>query len=144
MINVFDIDEMATELQNETAWQSTPFPVYKEDYVKTIVQAIKKFYVDVNHPDEYDRTLFITDENDHLSYAYDFNILQEEYIFILSKKKFYEKVATDLAGDGAISYQTDALSVTGAKEGYKSIKQIIDDLETERIRVFHKLMAHEG
>jgi len=141
---VFDIEEMATELQEETAWQSTPFPVYKEDYLKLVIQAIKKFYVDVNHPDEYDRTLFIIDEHDHMFYNYYFNILQEEYIYILCKMKFFQKVATDLAGDGSISYTTDALSVTGAKEGYKSIKQIIDDLELERIRVFHKMMAHEG
>ena len=141
---MFDIEEMAAELQEETAWQSTPLPVYKEDYIKIVVQAIKKFYVDVNHPDAYDRTLFITDENKHISYDFDFNLLEEEYIYILSKIKFYKKIYTDLSGDNAISYTTDALSVTGAKEGYKSVQQILDDLEMERIRVFHKIMAHEG
>jgi len=141
---VFDIDEMALELQEETAWQSTPLPVYKDDYVKLVIQAIKKFYVDVNHPDEYDRTLFIMNEYDHFCYDHDFNILQEEYIHILCKLAFKRKVYTDVAGDGAVSYTTDALSVTGAKEGYKSIQQEIDDLENERIRVFHKMMAHEG
>ena len=141
---MYDITDVAAELQEETAWQSTPLPVYKEDYIKIVVQAIKKFYVDVNHPDEYDRTLFITNEYDHVCYDYDFNILQEEYIFILCKLIFKRKIYTDLAGDGAVSYTTDALSVTGAKEGYKSIQQEIDDLELERIRVFHKMMAHEG
>lgn len=141
---MYDITDVAAELQEETAWQSTPLPVYKEDYIKIVVQAIKKFYVDVNHPGEYDRTLFITNEYDHVCYDYDFNILQEEYIFILCKLIFKRKIYTDLAGDGAVSYTTDALSVTGAKEGYKSIQQEIDDLELERIRVFHKMMAHEG
>lgn len=141
---MFDIEAMATELQTETAWQSTPLPVYKEDYVGFVIRAIKKFYVDVNHPDEYNRTLFITDEYDHIYYDFDFNVLQEEYIFILCKLIFKRKIYTDLAGDGAVSYTTDALSVTGAKEGYKSIQQEIEDLEMERIRVFHKMMAHEG
>ena len=141
---MYDITDVAAELQEETAWQSTPLPVYKEDYIKIVVQAIKKFYVDVNHPGEYDRTLFIINEYDHVCYDYDFNILQEEYIFILCKLIFKRKIYTDLAGDGAVSYTTDALSVTGAKEGYKSIQQEIDDLELERIRVFHKMMAHEG
>ena len=141
---MFDIEEMATELHNETSWQSTPMPVYQEDYIKYVIQAIKKFYVDVNHPDEYNRTLFITDEYDRIHYDYDFDILQEEYIFILSKMFFFRKVYTDLSGDNAMSYTTDALSVTGAKEGYKSIQQVLDDLEMERIRVFHKMMAREG
>lgn len=141
---MFDIEKMAEELQEETAWQSTPLPVYKEDYVKIVVQAIKKFYVDVNHPDEYDRTLFTTDEHDHIFYDHDFNIVEEEYIYILCKLSFFRKVFTDLSGDAAMSYTTDALSVTGAKEGYKSVQQNIDDLELERIRVFHKIMAHEG
>lgn len=141
---MFDIEEMATELQEETAWQSTPYPVLESDYIKYVVQAIKKFYVDVNHPDEYDRTLYITDEHDHIFYNHDFNIVEEEYIFILCKLNFFRKVYSDFSGDGAISYTTDALSVTGAKEGYKSIQQTINDLEMERIRVFHKIMAHEG
>lgn len=141
---MFDIEEMATNLQEATAWRSTPYPVYREDYVKYVVQAIKKFYVDVNHPDEYDRTLFITDEHDHLFYNHDFSILEEEYIFILCKLDFTKKIYSDLSGDGAISYTTNALSVTGAKEGYKSIQQEIDDLERDRVRVFHKIMAHEG
>ena len=141
---MFDIEEMATELHNETSWQSTPMPVYQEDYIKYVIQAIKKFYVDVNHPDEYNRTLFITDEYDRIHYNHDFDILQEEYIFILSKMFFFRKVYTDLSGDNAMSYTTDALSVTGAKEGYKSIQQVLDDLEMERIRVFHKMMAREG
>ena len=141
---MFDIDTMATELQSETAWQSTPLPMYKEDFVKFVVQAIKKFYVDVNHPGEFNRTLFITDEHDKIvSYDHNFDIVEEEYIYILSKLLFKRKVYTDVSGDAAMSYTTDALSVTGAKEGYKSIQQDIEDLELERIRVFHKLMANE-
>lgn len=140
---MFNIAEMADELQQSLDWQNTPTPVYPEDFVKIIVQAIKKFYVDVNHPNEYDRTLFITDENDKLFYDYDFDIVQEEYIRILCLLSFKRKIYTDVAGDAAMSYTTDALSVTGAKEGYKSIQQEINDLELERIRVFHKMMARD-
>lgn len=140
---MFDINEMAINLQEETAWQSTPYPVLKEDYIKFIVHAIKKFFVDTNHPDSYDRTLYTTNEDDVLVYDYDFDIVQEEYIYILSKILFINKVLSDMSGDRAISYTTDALSVTGAKEGYKSIQQQLDTLELERIRVFHKMMANE-
>lgn len=140
---MFDIEQMAEDLQQETSWQSTPLPVYKEDYIKIVVQAIKKFYVDVNHPNEYDRTLYITDEDNRIVYDHDFDVVQEEYIYILCKLAFKRKIYTDVAGDGAVSYTTDALSVTGAKEGYKSIQQEISDLEYERIRVFHKMMARD-
>ena len=140
---MYNIDESAEELKLINAWRSIPYPMHEKDYVKIIVQSIKKLFVDVNHPDEYDRTLFITDDNDVLYYEYDFDILQEEYIFILSRISFINMVYSELSGDGAISYTTDALSVTGAKEGYKSIQQELDTLERERIRVFHKMMARD-
>ena len=140
---MYNIQETAEQLQNELDWQSTPTPMYPEDFIKIVVWAIKRFYVDVNHPGAYDRTLFTTDEEEHVCYDYDFDIVQEEYIYILCKLNFYRKVFNDVAGDAAMSYTTDALSVTGAKEGYKSIQQEIDDLELDRIRVFHKMMARD-
>ena len=78
-----------------------------------------------------------------MSASLEFNILDEEYIFILAQMDFYSKVLSEVSGTGAISYTTDALSVTGAKEGYKSVQQQLDTLEQERIRVFHKIMANE-
>lgn len=140
---MYNINETAKELKEVNAWRSTPYPMNDKDYIKFVVHAIKKFYVDINHPEQYDRTLFITDESDILYYDHDFDILQEEYIFILCRKAFLGMIFSDLSGDGAISYTTDALSVTGAKEGYKSVQLEIDDLEQERIRVFHKMMAHD-
>ena len=141
---MFNIDEMAEAVKDENAWRSTPYPVTTKDYIKIVVWAIRKFFVDINHPDEYDRTLYITSEDNVLYYDQAFNVIQEEYIFILCKMKFLNFILSDLSGDGAVSYTTDALSVTGAKEGYKSIQQELETLEQERIRVFHKMMAHEG
>lgn len=141
---MYNIVETAQEVQQYYASQEPPLPVFKEDYVKFVIRAIKKYYVDRNHPEEYDASLFIYNENDEICYDYNFNILQEEYIFILAKLFFKRYEMADVTGDGAVSYTTNALSVTGAKEAYKSIQQEIDDLERERIRVFHKLMAHES
>lgn len=137
------IEEMAEDLQDKTRGQSTPYPVYKENYIKIVTRAIKKFFVDVNHPNMYDRSLYTTDEDNVLIYDYDFDIVQEEYIFILCQQYFYGLIYDDTAGDSAVSYTTDALSVTGAKEGYKSILEKLDSLEKERIRVFHKMMARD-
>ena len=137
------IEEMAEDLQEKTRAQSTPYPVYKENYIKIVTQAIKKFFVDVNHPTMYDRTLYTTNEDNALIYDYDFDIVQEDYIFILCQLRFYEFIYDDTSGDRAMSYTTDALSVTGAKEGYKSVLEKINSLEKERIRVFHKMMARD-
>ena len=140
---MYNINEAAEELENENAWRNTPYPLYQKDYIKIVVHSIKKLFVDINHPEYYDRTLFTTDEEDSLIYDFDFDILQEEYIHILSNMSFLNLVLSDLSGDGAVSYTTNALSVTGAKEGYKSIQQELDTLERERIRVFHKMMARD-
>ena len=141
---MYNIVETAKEVQQYYAAQETPLPVFKEDYVEFVIRAIKKYYVDRNHPEEYDKTLFVRNEQEDLCYNYEFDVLQEEYILILAKLIFKRYELADVTGDSAVSYTTDALSVTGAKEAYKSIQQEIDDLEHERIRVFHKLMAHES
>ena len=140
---MLDIKEMAHDLQAENSLRKSVYPFSPEDYVKTIVQAIKKFFVDINHPERYNRALYTTTEENVLVFNYDFDIVEEEYIFILAKMKFMSQILSDLSGDGAISYTTNALSVTGAKEGYKSARQEYDTLELERVRVFHKMMARE-
>lgn len=141
---MYNITEAATELAEWYSPLSSQVLVYDSEYRKCIVQAIKKFYVDINHPDDYDRTLFTTDEEEVLYYDKDFDILEEEYIFILAKIRFKRMSLSEVTGDHAVSYTTNALSVTGAKEAYKSIQQEIEDLERERLIVFHKLMAREG
>ena len=108
------------------------------------MNAIKKLFVDRNRPGEYDRTAYITDEDNNVYYDADFDIIQEEYILILSKLRLMRMIMTDMSGDKAMSYTTDAISVTGAKEGYKSVQQEIDDLERERLIVFHKMMVNES
>ena len=141
---MLNIDEMADELKDYYKWQETPYPISKADYIRFVVNAIKKLFVDRNRPGEYDRTAYITDVDNNVYYDADFDIVQEEYILILSKLRLMRMIMTDMSGDKAMSYTTDAISVTGAKEGYKSVQQEIDDLERERLIVFHKMMVNES
>ena len=143
---MFNITEMAEELMVYYPPAEQIPLVYESYYVKSVVYAIKKLYVDINHPTQYDHTLFTTDtvdEKEILYYDHDFDIVQEEYIFILAKLRFKRIAISEVTGDGAVSYTTDALSVTGAKEAYKSLQQEIEDLENERRIVFHKMMTNE-
>ena len=143
-MNVYCITETAKELVDFYPPLSSDVNVYIIDYIKCVVQALKKFFVDMNHPEQYDQNLFIKGDDDTLFYDYDFDIVQQEYIFILAKIRFKRIGMGEVTGGNAVSYTTNALSVTGAKEAYKSIQQEIEDLEQERRIVFHKLMAREG
>ena len=67
---------------------------------------------------------------------------EETYILLLAKIMFFNMAAAGQSGDSAKSYTTNALSVTGGKEGFSSIKQLIDDLERERLRVYHKMVRY--
>ena len=139
---MYSITEAAQELIDYYPPLSEEVAVYKSDYEKCITQAIKKYYVDINHPNEYDITLFITDAENNVYYDHDFDLISEEYIFILAKIRFKRMTMGEVTGDKAVSYTTNALSVTGAKEAYKSVQHEINDLEQERRIVFHKLMAY--
>lgn len=139
---MYNITEAAQELIEFYPPLSGDVTVYRTDYAKCVVQAVKKYYVDINHPDQYDPNLFITDAEEIMYYDHDFDIISQEYIFILAKLRFKRMSMGDVTGDKAVSYTTNALSVTGAKEAYKSVQQEINDLEQERRIVFHKLMAY--
>ena len=76
---MYCITEMANELRSFYSAETAPLPVYNDDYVKFIIRAIKKFYVDINHPEEYDQNLIITDEQDNKFYDHDFMLDEEEY-----------------------------------------------------------------
>lgn len=141
---MFNISEMAEELKFYYSMKESIYPIEEKTYIKLVVNAIKKFFVDCNHPGEYDRSLYTTDEDGIVYYDYQFDIVQEDYIFIISRLTYLRMIMADVSGDGAVSYTTNALSVTGAKEAYKSVQQEIDDLEHERRIVFHKIMANEG
>ena len=141
---MYNIVETAQEIQQYYVAPESPMPIYPENYIKFVIRAIKKYYVDRNRPEEFDSSLFVYNDKNEICYDYNFNVLQEEYILILAKIIYKRYEMADVTGDGAVSYTTNALSVTGAKEAYKSIQQELDDLERERIRVFHKLMAHES
>jgi len=140
---VYNIVEVANKIQRYYSSQEPVMPVYKEDYIEFVLRALEKYYVDRNHPEEYDESLYCYNDKEELCYDFDFNVVQKEYILILAQLIFKRYEMSDVTGDAAMSYTTNALSVTGAKEGYKSIQQEINDLENERIRVFHKLMVND-
>ena len=137
---MFNITEMAEELREETAWQETPMPLAEEDYIKIVVRALRKFFVDINHASDYDMTLYTTDDAENVCYDREFLIDEEEYIRILCKIIFFQKVQTDV--NNTFGYTTNALTVTNADKPYANLKNTLDDLQHERRINFNKMTRY--
>lgn len=137
---MLNITEIAEELQELTAWQDTPVPLAHEDYIKMVVRAVKKFFVDINHPQEYQLELWTTNEDDDTCYNRDFWIDEEEYIKILCQIEFFKRVQSDV--NNAFGYSTDALSVTNADKPYANLQNTLNDLQHERRIVFNKMTRY--
>lgn len=137
---MLNITEMATELQELTAWQETPETLAEYDYVRMLVRAVRKFFVDINHPTEYDQTKWTTDEHDETCYDRDFLLDEEEYIMLLARLEFFKRVQMD--ANNAFGYSTNALTVTNADKPYANLKDTISELEHERRIVFNKMIRY--
>lgn len=136
---MLNITELAAELEELTAWQETPMPLSQDDYIRTVIRAVRRFFVDINHVSEYDKALYIT-EDDVYYYNRDFLIDEEEYILCLCRLEFFKRVQTDV--NNAFGYTTDALSVTNADKPYANLKNTIEDLEHERRILFNKMVRY--
>ena len=137
---MYNITEAANLLQEDTSWQETPMPLSSEDYIKIVIRALRRFFVDINHASEFDTSLYTTDENDDVYYDREFLIDEEEYIYILCQIIFFKKVQTDV--NNTFGYTTDALSVTNADKPYANLQNTLADLEHERRIVFNKMLRY--
>lgn len=137
---MLNITELAAEVEELTAWQETPLPLSENDYLKTVLRAVRRFFVDINSPTEYDITLYITDDDGNMLYDRDFLIDEIEYIICLCKIEFFKRVQTDV--NNSFGYTTDALSVTNADKPYANLKNTLDDLEHERRILFNKMVRY--
>lgn len=137
---MLNITEIAEELKELTAWQETPVDLSFSDYVKIVVRAVKKFFVDINRPEEYKLTLWTTDDDENTCYDREFLLDEEEYIKILCKIEFFKRVQTDV--NNMFGYSTDALTVTNADKPYANLKNTLDDLQHERRIVFNKMIRY--
>lgn len=137
---MLNVTELAAEVEELTAWQETPLPLSENDYLKTVLRAVRRFFVDINSPTEYDITLYTTDDDGNMLYDRDFLIDEIEYILCLCKIEFFKRVQTDV--NNSFGYTTDALSVTNADKPYANLKNTLDDLEHERRILFNKMVRY--
>ncbi len=136
---MLNINEIIEDLKDDFEWQNAPRPLYPEDFEKIVRRAVRMFFKDINHPEEYDVNLFIV-EDGVLYYDREFNANEIEYLLILAKLSFIGKIQSDL--DGATSYSTDALTVSGVAQAWSNLRSKIDGLEHERRINFYKMTTY--
>ena len=128
---------LAEELKDKTRWQKTPEILEDEAYVKMIVRAIKKLYVDTGRALSYTEEL-VTVEDGVTKFANDLALDEEEYVLLCAQIDFYKKVQTDV--NNIVGYTTDALTVTNADKPYAHLQDTISNLEKERRIVYYKMV----
>lgn len=128
---------LAEELKDKTRWQKTPEILEDEAYVKMIVRAIKKLYVDTGRALSYTEEL-VTEEGGVTKFANDLALDEEEYVLLCAQIDFYKKVQTDV--NNIVGYTTDALTVTNADKPYAHLQDTISNLEKERRIVYYKMV----
>ena len=137
---MLNVTQTANELQELTAWQETPVPLGHEDYVKIVVRAVKRFFVDINRIDEYNQSLWTTNDDEETCYDREFKLDEEVYIMLLCQIFFFKMVQTDV--NNTFGYSTDALIVTNADKPYANLQNTLNDLEHERRIVFNKMVRY--
>lgn len=137
---MLNVTEVAEELKELTAWQETPEKLDTSDYVKMVVRAIKKFFVDINHPTDYNPSLWTTNDKNETCYDRDFLLDEEEYIKILCRMEFFQRVQMDV--NNSFGYSTNALTVTNADKPYANLKDTLEDIQHERRIAFNKMIRY--
>lgn len=144
------ITDLMTELKIDVGWQATPYPLFDEDYFTMIKRGIRRLFVDTNRPEAYDESLIIEVENQPevegdpvtktIIFDMDLNIIEQEYILLVSKIAFFKRVQTDV--NDKFSYSTDALKVTNADKPYANLKDTISGLENDRRIIYYKMVDY--
>ena len=128
MISLVDIAEKVKE---KVKFQETPIALYSSDFLSFSIEGAQRFYVDagLNTWDEdYNETL------SEINGVYD--LAAREYILVASQIAFFNQIKN--FWDTLASYTTNAISVTGTRDIFKSINGNAIDLETRLAKLAFK------
>jgi len=110
------------KLKEKVKFQETPIPLEDSDFVSFTIEGAQRLYVDagLNTWDEdFNET---TSEINKVC-----DLTEKEYILVASQIAFFNQIKN--FWDTLASYTTNALSVTGTREIFKSIDGNVDKLE---------------
>lgn len=141
------LTDIANELREDTAWQTTPVALEDADYENMVVQGLKKLYIDTGRASIFDKSSLqkvdIEDELGNISTVLVYEpvskllIDEEYYILLMAKINFFKRVQSDV--NRLRGYSTNALTVTHADKPYANLADTIAQLENERRITFYKM-----
>lgn len=135
----FCITDAVNALKDETAWQITPVDLSFEQYKGMIVYGIKRLMIDTGRALAYDDNMLYT-QNEKEYFELDLAIDEEEYVFLTAQIQFFRRVQLD--SNTAVSYTTNAMSVTQANKPYEHLQDTIEKLEARRRELYYRMVRY--
>lgn len=135
----FNITDAAKQLQSDTSWQVLPEALSFDVYTDMVVYGIKRLFIDTGRALEFDNSIFYEAE-DELLCEMNFAIDEEEYILLVAQIQFFKRVQLD--ANTAVSYSTDAMTVTQANKPYEHLQDTIEKLEARRRELYYRMVRY--
>lgn len=109
-----DMQQLAGELRQRTAWQDTPVDMTDADYLEIVRQAIRHLYVMTGRGEQYSADADVALSAD-----------EWEYVLTTAEIGFYRRVQSDV--NRIVGYSTDAMTITNADKPYANISQTVSE-----------------
>ena len=125
------LSDIKTQLIAKIKFQETPIVLNDTDYATFTLEGAQRLYVDEGLDTwdiDYNKTLSQLNKT--------FSLTEREYILVASQIAFFNQIKN--FWDTIISYSTNAISVTGANNIFKSINGNVVDLETRLSKLAFK------
>lgn len=136
-----DIIALAKRLYKRVEWQSTPQDVTANDLADYVAEGVRWLYTMTGRGGTFNESWFAYDGNGMtVSFAQDLPLDEQQYVLISAQIAFYQKSQSNV--DTLTSYSTDAMSVTHGDKPFANLQQMIEDLESQRNRVWHKMQRY--
>lgn len=140
---MLDLVELALELKEQTEWQETPMPLTNSAYVRMVIRALQRLFVDTGRAKEYDSTKLqysVSEYETTCTYDAVFPLDEIMYIKYCAQIEFFRKVQSDV--NNTFGYTTNALSVTNADKPYANLKDTLFNLDNERRIIYYKMVPY--
>ena len=125
------LTEIKTKLISKIKFQETPIALDDTDYISFTIEGAQRFYVDAGL-DSWDEDYI----EESLSLSRGFTLTEKEYILVASQIAFFNQIKN--YWDTLLSYTTNAISVTGSANVFKSINGNVVDLESRLAKLAFK------
>lgn len=123
--------DIAEKVKEKVKFQETPIALDSSDFLNFTIEGAQRFYVDAgldSWDEDYDDIL------SELNGTYD--LTAKEYILVASQIAFFNQIKN--FWDTLLSYTTNAISVTGSGNVFKSINGNVIDLESRLSKLAFK------